>query len=107
MSESICHGCAHWHSDGAYCLNGHPIMCRDFEADGAVSRVQRTQIGGDHYTRHAIQPWDIISEYKLDFWEGNALKYLLRRKGKRLEDLEKCRHYLDYLIERERAEERT
>lgn len=65
--------------------------------------VQHRQVGGDHYSRHAIQPWDIIREYGMDFWEGNALKYLLRRKENRLQDLEKARHYLDYLIERERA----
>lgn len=57
------------------------------------------QVGGDHYLKHSIQPWDIIDEYDLNFYEGNVLKYLLRRKGKRLEDLEKCRHYLDKVIE--------
>lgn len=57
------------------------------------------QVAGDHYKR-AIQPWDIISEWELNFWAGNALKYLLRYPHKgRKEDLEKARHYLDYLIE--------
>lgn len=64
-------------------------------ADTASSR----QVGGSHYKR-AIQPWDIISEWELNFWEGNILKYLLRHRFKnRKEDLEKARHYLDYLIE--------
>ena len=59
------------------------------------------QVGGNHYKK-AIQPWDIISEWELDFWEGNVLKYLLRWKFKDgLQDLKKARHYLDYLIERE------
>ena len=40
MSKSLCHDCAHWHSDRAYCRKGHPILCQDFDADGAVSRVQ-------------------------------------------------------------------
>lgn len=57
------------------------------------------QVGGEHYRKHKIQPWDIIDEYGLSFYEGSALTYLLRRKGDRLEDLEKCRHYLDKLIE--------
>ncbi len=57
------------------------------------------QVGGSHYKR-AIQPWDIISEWEMNFWEGNIQKYLLRHKHKnRREDLEKARHYLDYLIE--------
>lgn len=57
---------------------------------------RKIQVGGSHYNSHAIQPWDIILDYKLDFWEGNALKYLLRRKGDaRKQDLEKARHYID------------
>jgi len=50
----------------------------------------KKQIDGDHYTKRKIQPWDIIEEYNLDFFEGNALKYLLRYKDKDgLIDLEK------------------
>lgn len=62
--------------------------------------VKSTQIGGTHYQK-AIQPWDIISEWELDFWEGNVLKYLLRWKFKDgVKDLKKAKHYLEYLIER-------
>jgi hypothetical protein len=65
------------------------------------SKSQQTekQVGGSHYTKYSIQPWDIIDCYNLDFYEGNVLKYLLRVKGDRLEDLEKARHYLDKIIE--------
>lgn len=63
--------------------------------------VKDKQIAGSHYQR-AIQPWDIISEWELDFWEGNVLKYLLRWKHKDgVQDLQKAKHYLEYLIERE------
>lgn len=63
---------------------------------------RRHQVDGDHYSRHRIQPWDIIAEYDLDFWEGNALKYLLRRKAgvSRATDLRKARHYLDHCLAR-------
>lgn len=57
------------------------------------------QIGGDHYVRCSIQPWEIIERNELNFWEGNIVKYVLRHRmkdGKR--DLEKARHYLEYLI---------
>ena len=72
----------------------------------APASVQRYQVGGDHYLRHAIQPWDIIDCYRLDFYEGNVLKYLLRRKdgGNRLEDLQKAQHYLARCIEQARAD---
>lgn len=60
------------------------------------------QVGGDHYQRSPMQPWQIIEAWELDFWEGNALKYLLRWRYKNgVEDLRKARHYIDYLIERE------
>lgn len=63
--------------------------------------VKDQQVAGTHYQR-AIQPWDIISEWELDFWEGNVLKYLLRWKHKDgVQDLKKAKHYLEYLIERE------
>lgn len=62
--------------------------------------VDRKQVGGDHYTMHKIQPWDIIDAYGLDFYEGNALKYLLRYKDKNgAEDLEKAIHYIERIIE--------
>lgn len=63
------------------------------------------QVGGDHYRKFKIQPWDIIDEYGLTFYAGNALKYLLRNKGNRLEDLKKARHYLDKLIEIEEGKD--
>jgi hypothetical protein len=66
-------------------------------------RAQRYQVGGDYYSRHRIQPWDIIREYSLSFFEGNALKYLLRKKPgvTRIEDLKKAKHYIETLIEDE------
>lgn len=57
------------------------------------------QVGGSHYKKHSIQPWDIIDEYGLGFYEGNVLKYLLRDKGSRREDLEKAVHYLEKMLE--------
>lgn len=57
------------------------------------------QIGGAHYVKYAIQPFDIIDCYGLSFYEGSALKYLLRHRDKNgVEDLKKARHYLDVLI---------
>jgi hypothetical protein len=59
--------------------------------------TMQQQVGGDHYKKHAdMQPWAIIEHYGLNYWEGNALKYLLRSKdkSKRAEDLRKGAHYL-------------
>lgn len=58
------------------------------------------QIGGDHYSKLPIQPFDIIEQNNLNFFEGNILKYLLRYKHKNgVQDLEKAQHYLAKLIE--------
>lgn len=60
---------------------------------------QHKQVGGEHYF-NAIQPWDIIRAWDLNYWEGNVIKYVLRHKGKnKTEDLAKAIHYLEYLIE--------
>ena len=64
------------------------------------------QVAGSHYQTNRIQPWDIIEEYDLNFFEGNAIKYILRRKGNRLEDLKKAAHYLEKMIEIEEFEKK-
>ena len=63
------------------------------------------QVDGDHYLGRAMQPWEIIEAWDLDFFEGSVLKYLLRRKPgvARITDLRKAAHYLDKCLEREEA----
>lgn len=69
------------------------------EAFEEMERKSHKQVGGDHYY-NAIQPWDIIRAWDLNYWEGNIIKYVLRHKGKnKAEDLAKAKHYIDYLIE--------
>lgn len=61
--------------------------------------VQDEQVGGDHYRRTELQPWDIFLSYGLDPWAANVVKYILRfpyKNGK--EDLAKAKHYIEYLI---------
>ena len=59
-----------------------------------------------HYRGHDLQVWDIVDMFDLDFWEGNALKYILRWREKGgVEDLKKAVHYLNNLISRQKARE--
>ena len=52
-----------------------------------------------HYNKSIIQPIDFIESLKLDFLEGNVVKYVSRYKYKNgLEDLEKANYYLNKLI---------
>ncbi len=74
-----------------------PVTAEEDEAFAALEK--KKQVGGDHYLK-AIQPWDIIRAWDLNYWEGNIVKYVLRHQGKgKVEDLEKAKHYLEYLIE--------
>ena len=66
------------------------------------------QVGGDHYTRCAIQPWEIIERNGLGFFEGNVIKYVMRYQNKNgLQDLLKAKHYIEYLINREEKNVQT
>ena len=58
------------------------------------------QVGGTHYARNAIQPWDYITKNKLGYLEGNIVKYISRWRDKGgIEDLRKVIHYAEKLIE--------
>lgn len=63
------------------------------------------QVGGSHYMT-AIQPIEYILANKLEFCEGNIVKYATRWRFKGgTEDLEKIKHYCDFLIEQYKLEE--
>lgn len=70
---------------------------------GYTAPASEKQVGGEHYRETAIQPWDIIDDHDLDFYRGNALKYLLRagKKGSAVQDLRKAIHYIEKCIEKE------
>jgi hypothetical protein len=63
------------------------------------------QLGGDHYTSKDIQPWDAMESWMTEeqfkgFLLGNVIKYSARFQDKGgVLDLQKCKHYLDKLIE--------
>ena len=62
----------------------------------------KEQVGGDHYSKLAIQPVTYINANGLSYLQGNVIKYVTRYKDKNgLQDLEKAKHYIDMLIELE------
>ena len=66
------------------------------------------QIGGTHYRDMAIQPSEFIYRNKLNWLQGNAIKYICRHAAKGgLQDLRKAKHYLNLLIEWEYGDECT
>ena len=62
----------------------------------------KKQIGGSHYKDMVIQPSEFINKNKLQFAEGNAIKYICRHASKgEVQDLEKAKHYIDMIIDRD------
>jgi hypothetical protein len=62
-----------------------------------------TQIGGDHYTKLAIQPMQYSMNNRLDPLQHTIIKYVTRFRDKTgIEDLEKAKHCIDMLIEFEK-----
>ena len=59
------------------------------------------QEGGNHYSKHKIQPYTFITVNDLSFFQGNVIKYVVRYKDKNgVEDLKKIIHYCELEIER-------
>ena len=65
-----------------------------------------TQVGGNHYLDLKIQVSDYIHENNLNWYQGNAIKYLSRYNRKnsdtsiQIQDLKKAVHYIQLLIEK-------
>lgn len=58
------------------------------------------QVGGNHYSKMAIQPIEFIHANNIPFIEGSIIKYICRHKSKNgREDLEKAKHLIDILLE--------
>ena len=73
-----------------------------------MSNPYDTQVGGNHYQKMKIQPSEFINKNQLQFAEGNAIKHICRHgsKGKK-QDLEKAKHYIDMIIERDYSDEKV
>jgi Protein of unknwon function (DUF3310) len=53
----------------------------------------------NHYARFKIEPVAFICENKLDFFQGNVVKYVCRHDAKNgIEDLKKAKRYIEMYI---------
>lgn len=74
---------------------GVTAICESANASGS-------QIGGDHYTKLAIQPMEYSMRNGLNACQHSVIKYVTRYKDKGgIEDLRKARHCIDLLIQYE------
>lgn len=69
------------------------------------AEAQTRQVGGDHYKKMDVQPWDVVDhgprEQAIGFYRYNALKYVMRagEKDPFKQDIAKAHHYLQKLLE--------
>ena len=67
----------------------------------------KKQIGGKHYLKYKVQPSKFVVENKLLYPEGCVIKYVIRHQDKGgKQDLEKAKHMIDMIIERDYEEEK-
>ena len=58
-------------------------------------KVLQKQVAGNHYKELPIEPIEFILGNNLSYCCGNAIKYISRDKGSRVDDLRKAIHYLE------------
>ena len=77
------------------------------ERYGEIMSAYKKQVGGKHYLKYKIQPSKFVVENKLLYPEGSVIKYILRHQDKGgKQDLEKAKHMIDMIIERDYEEEK-
>ena len=92
--------------DPACPLHGEAKEMREGTYDYYLRRMKeenalKKQVGGDHYKDCGIQPVEYIFQNKLDYFEGNVVKYITRhrKKGEGKKDVEKAIHYAQLILE--------
>lgn len=109
-SETYCENCKHEQVD----ISDNPCRNCDVDTnscweakddleDGLDDALEDAVNSPSHYTQGNIEVIDFIMDQKLDYSEGNVVKYICRYKikGNPIEDLMKARKYIDYLLQRE------
>ena len=81
-------------------------MLRLFKQSTERSEEDMNEADPDHYSNLPMEPWDFIQQNKLDFFEGNVVKYICRWKNKGgVTDLRKAITYIEKIIEGENSNE--
>ena len=82
---------------------GNTIELDDEVLDNAYDQIEEpNQIGGNHYSKLKIDPYEYAMENNLNPLQMNAIKYITRYKDKNgIEDLKKALHTINRLIDYE------
>lgn len=76
--------------------------------DKKDERANQRQVAGEHYLKYGdLQPWDLWDIWNLNPFQASIIKHVVRYRDKLgVTDLEKAAHYLQKLIEIEKAKAR-
>lgn len=68
---------------------------------GGYVTANERQVGGSHYQGSHYEHWDIVVDHKLNYFEAQILRYVMRCRKKKnmLEDLHKAEHFIQKYIE--------
>jgi len=101
----------------AYYIGFDEILAKEYIYDFALSKCDTeepnecsaltSQVGGSYYKDMKIQPIEFIHANKLDFLQGNVIKYVCRHKNKNgKQDIEKAMHYLQLILDLEYSQQK-
>lgn len=86
----------------SYGLGPEALNVTPQDIEGIKKSALDKQVSGNHYKDCGIQPIEYIHANGLNYFEGNAVKYITRhRKKNGKADIEKAIHYLELMIELE------
>ena len=77
----------------------------EIKTANAKLSANEKQVGGDHYKKMGVEPWDVIDtwplEQRIGAYRAGALKYLMRMgsKDEEAQEIGKGIHYLEKLTE--------
>jgi hypothetical protein len=100
-----CCGVCGFRGLGAIIADAHNVRRVTLDELSASPMPKGPQVGGDHYERMKIQPfdvWDAMTDGDPSPYVYQAIKYLMRagEKGSESEDLRKAEHYCREAAER-------
>lgn len=76
--------------------------CYEYNKWECAKPVNNSVNHPSHYNKGKIEVWDFISDWKLNFDRGNAIKYICRAgskdPNKEIQDLEKAIEYINHEI---------
>lgn len=91
-------------------MNAEDITLEEIETlnrrvTNQLRKANDKQVAGTHYKDMGVEPWDVVDtwplEQRIGAYRHGALKYLMRMgsKDEQLQEIKKCGHYIEKLIE--------